>query len=326
MQKWLITGANGNLGMRLIDHLLNVQNSAGTEVVAVVRSDRAKQSILDRFADFADAGSVESVANEVADAPLSDPTSAVRLTVECIDYSDAAAIARVARGCTTIVHLVGILKATKFASYQQAHEDSCTALSTGLEGSTVKQIIYLSIVGSSAGSSNLCLASKGAAEDILANASTAACILRVPMVLGEGDYASFALRKRAQSNFNIGLRMDSLEQPIYAGDVIAAIIRAGQLGSSGRLDIGGPEVLPRRDLVRRAAKAVGKDTTVLSVPLFLGLTVATLLERMLANPPVTKAMLEVLDHDDDINNDHAFATLDLQQLTPLDDMLEKVLA
>ena len=43
------------------------------------------------------------------------------------------------------------------------------------------------------------------------------------------------------------------------------------------------------------------------------------------DPPVTRAMLGVLDHDDDIQVDKALRLLEMEKLTPLDVMLGKAL-
>jgi hypothetical protein len=49
------------------------------------------------------------------------------------------------------------------------------------------------------------------------------------------------------------------------------------------------------------------------------------LEALLANPPVTPAMLEVLDHDDRVDPGAACRRLGIE-LTPLDEMLRRCLA
>ncbi len=152
-----------------------------------------------------------------------------------------------------------------------------------------------------------------------------ACVLRVPMVLGEGDYASFALRKRASSPRSFTFRADSMEQPIYAGDVVQAVIAAGTRMIDGDLNLGGPEAITRRALTARAAAVCGTASSVISLPLSLGLTMASLCETFMSNPPVTRAMLEVLDHDDKIDPQPACEALGLTELTPLDDMLKFVL-
>ena len=45
-----------------------------------------------------------------------------------------------------------------------------------------------------------------------------------------------------------------------------------------------------------------------------------------SHPPVTRAMLEILDHDDEIDNTEAVETLGLGALTSLDEMLRTSLA
>lgn len=302
MSSWMITGANGNLGKRLLTTLL--QDAEVSAVHAVVRSERAAQTIKDL---------------ELPD------TSHERLQVHVLDYADVQALKAVAQHCTRAVHLVGILKETRQASYFDAHEASSQALAEALAESPVEHISYLSIVGSKPDAGNACLASKGAAEQILLSGPTPVCVLRVPMVLGEGDYASFALSKRARSGTSIAFRASSLEQPIYAGDVVAAVVAAGQRQVTGSLDLGGPEVLTRSALHDRAAAAVGGVTKTLSLPLFIGQAMAGLFSAVLANPPLTPAMLGVLDHDDEVDPAPALAALGLESLTPLDDMLAAVL-
>lgn len=301
MSSWMITGANGNLGKRLITTLLEdpLQN-----VHAVVRSDKAANSIkaLDIPADQAE-----------------------RLQLHVLNYTDVEALKAVALKSSHVVHLVGILKETASASYEDAHENSTRALLEAVQDTGVEHITYLSIVGSSPSAANACLASKGAAEQLLLNAPVAACVLRVPMVLGEGDYASFALKKRAVSKLNFSFRAVSLEQPIYAGDVISAILAARDKRLDEALDLGGPEILSRADLNRRAAAALNRQTTTLSLPFALGHAMAWLFSRLMSNPPVTPAMLGVLDHDDNVDPAPALQLLGIAQLTPLDDMLGKVL-
>lgn len=304
--KWLITGANGNLGRRLIAHLLK---STSDEIVAVVRSESALRTLKQLISsESVDLGSQKE-----------------RLSVCVADYTNVADLSNAAQGCDRAVHLVGILKATARASYKAAHEDSCVALAQALIDSSVQHITYLSIVGSQPLAVNSCLASKGRAEAILSNAAIDACTLRVPMVLGEGDYASAALLRRAKSSRGFVFRGPSLEQPIYAGDVVCAVIAASIIQLKGGYDLGGPESLSRQDLYRRAAKLFSNRPVFVSLPLGIGLFAAAILEKLLGNPPVTRAMLGVLDHDDDIDPEPTLRLLKMDSLTSLDSMLSAVL-
>ena len=94
----------------------------------------------------------------------------------------------------------------------------------------------------------------------------------------------------------------------------------------GGLDLAGPESLPRAELYRRAAAVIGRTTRVRSIPMFLGYTMAWFLELFMSAPPVTRAMLGVLDHDDDIDVTKALRILELDKLTELDAMLRKTVA
>jgi uncharacterized protein YbjT (DUF2867 family) len=294
----LVTGANGNLGRRLLREL------AGTRALrAVVRSERAAAAVRSAGA---------------APAP----------EIFVLDYADEQRLGEVARGCTQAVHLVGILKETRASRYLDAHERSCEALARAADSAGLGRIIYPSILGSRPDSQNACLASKGRAERILLDARTPTLVLRVPMVLGEDDHATLALRARTRSSSALLVRGGaSLEQPIYAGDVVRAIARG--LEAPGlddvTLDLAGPESLTQRALVARAAAALGvPPPPVFPLPRALAFAGAWLAERLLADPPLTRAMLGVLDHDDRVDPAPACDRLGIT-LTPLDEALRRCL-
>jgi len=296
----LITGANGHLGRRLIQNLA-LHPGAARPVRAVVRSERAAQTLREMLPDIPG------------------------LDIAILDYGDAAALSRAAAGCETAVHLTGIIKESSRSRYVEAHEATSDALAQAAAGTGLRRIVYLSIVGSRPGSRNACLASKGRAEQILLEAATPALVLRVPMVLGPGDAASRALRAQARARFVPLLRGGSgREQPIDADDVVAAILsgidRPGLDDAS--IDLAGPESLARRELLERTAALYGNRPMVIPVPLRLELAVAWLLEKLMPDPPLTRAMVGVLDHDDDIDSVVACERLGID-LTPLDRTLRR---
>lgn len=294
----LITGANGNLGRRLIGAL-----AGRMPVRAVVRSERAS--------------------SQLDDAPG-------EVDVRVIDYLDQAAMNEAARDCRGIVHLVGIIKESATSTFEDAHEGTTRVVVEAARQAGVEHVVYLSILGSTPEAGNDCLASKGRAEQIIEQSGVPALILRVPMVLGEGDYATRALAQRAGSRVAFQFRAASLEQPIYAGDVLEAVLaglglRGDAAAVSGSYDLAGPESLSRRALTQRAAEVLGaRPPTVISLPIALGMALAGLLERFSSSPPFTRAMLGVLDHDDHMDPGSTLAALDLT-LTPLNDALRHCL-
>jgi NADH dehydrogenase len=295
----LITGANGHLGRRLI-RSLTARRPSAQPIRAVVRSRRA----ADALQEFRDTPNVDVVV---------------------LDYTDATALAEAADGCEVGVHLVGIIKESSRSFYRDAHEGACEALVAAATAAGMERIVHLGIVGSRPDSSNACLASRGRAERILLDGPVPALVIRVPMVLGPGDYASHALRTQAQARIAALLRGGAgREQPIDADDVVAAISRGIELPDLDDvvLDLAGPESLSRRELLDRAASLYGNRPRVVPIPLALELAFAFLLERLLPDPPLTRAMVGVLDHDDVVETGPACARLGLD-LTPLDRTLER---
>jgi len=293
----LVTGANGALGRALVVHL----HSIGASVRALVRSERAAATLR---------------------ALPSPPEVAI------VAWSDAAGLASAAAGCEAAVHLVGVLKETPAQRYADAHEGTARALAAAAKQSGLRRVVYLSILGCDAASTNACLASKARAEAILLEPPLATTVLRLPMVLGSDDPASRALRAQARSGAVPLVRGGaSLEQPIDAGDVVRAIVAAlARPDLAGRvLDLAGPESLPRRELVRRAAALRGAAPRIVPIPLAAVRLFAAIAERLLAAPPLSTAMLEVLEHDDRVDPRPACEALGID-LTPLDDTLRSLLA
>ncbi len=289
----LVTGANGHLGRALLTAL-----GAGEEVHAIVRSERAAETLR------------------------ALPASA-RPRLFVADPADADALARAGAGCAGWVNLVGILKETRSARYADAHETLAERVARAAEKVGATRIVYLSILGAEPGSANACLASKGRAEERLVAGATPVSVLRVPMVLGPGEQAAVALRREAMAPVVFLVRGGATrEQPIATRDVVQAIrlALADASRKSRRIDLAGPESLSHRALLARVAERFGTRPRVVPVPRALSFGLAGLLERFVAEPPVTRAMLGVLEHDDAIDAQRGAAQLGLA-LTPLDEAI-----
>jgi NADH dehydrogenase len=294
----LVTGANGQIGRRLIERLMGANSRV--PVRAVVRSPRAAETL-------------ESL------------PEALRPEISVVDYLNVGELAHAARDCRYAVHLVGILRETSTSRYPDAHEASTRALADAAATAGLRRIIYLSILGSEPNSANACLASKGRAERILLEAKTPALILRVPMVIGPGDVTANIVRREALARvLPLAAGGRSRTQPIYAGDVVEAI--AAGLARDDLddlvLDLAGPESLPQREFIERAARLYGRRPHLVSIPKGLLLSIAGLAERFLADPPLTKSALEVILADDDVDPEPARRKLGIQ-LTPLDEILRR---
>ena len=226
---------------------------------------------------------------------------------------------------------MGIIKENKDNRFNVVHKQTTKVLMEAIKGSGIKKCCYISILGAKEDSINTCFSSRGFAEKLFLDSYIPSLVLQVPMVLGEGDYASEALKKNALSRINFTFRKLSLEQPIYAQDIIDVvnidIKRALEEdhSPSGIKTLAGPTSLTRERLIEKTAKQLGVKVKVFSLPLFLGYTLAKICEMLVSKPPITQAMLGVLDHDDDIDPLPSSKELGIN-LTTLDEMLEATMS
>ena len=106
--------------------------------------------------------------------------------------------------------------------------------------------------------------------------------------------------------------------------MIKAIEQAARLEYAGGLDLAGAESLTREELLQRAAKCMGQTTSVVGLPITLGYALAATLQTFLPNPPLTAAMLGVLDHDDAIDPAPALQALQMPALSSIDTTLARL--
>ena len=293
---WLITGANGHLGRKLIEAC-----GGHHRIVALVRSERARQQLSGL--------PCEAVITDYRDA-TGFVAELSRLNVNTWD---------------ALIGLTGTIWGRGPSDYYAAHESVSEFLGDVVARIPVRRLVSLSICGADASAKNACLASRGAADDILRRSvNTPVSILRLPMILGENDHASRALAKKARAKWVFSIRADSLEQPIAASDVIAAIQAMIHGQAEGVFDLAGPESIKRADLIRRAGAILGRTPVIISLPLSAGQFFARVLTRLMDSPPITEPMLGVLDHDDTVDCQETLHRLKLQ-LTPLNRVLQDVL-
>ena len=297
----LLTGANGHLARRFIRHCAALPDAP--RLRAVVRSERAAQV-------------------------LRELPETLRPEITLVDYQSHDAWVAALTDCSAAIHLAGILKETRANRYEAAHERPAQALVRAADEVGLERLVHTSILGADPASGNACLASRGRTDEILLRARTPALVLRVPMVLGPGDAASTALRRQALAGSPRLVRGGAtLEQPIAARDVVAALAAAVALPTPPNLaiDLAGPESLSHRELVERAAALLGVDVRVRSLPGGLAAAAARVASLLLAEPPITPAMLGVLEHDDRVDPEPACRLLGIA-LTPLDETLRLALA
>ncbi|MCC3158507.1 SDR family oxidoreductase [Hymenobacter sp. 15J16-1T3B] len=234
----LLTGANGYIGQRLLPLLVE----AGHDVTCLVRDPR-------RFEP---------------PAPLRE-----RVQVVQADLRQPASLQALPTDFDVAYYLVHSMS-TNGRDFARVEQESARNFRRFLDGSAVRQVIYLSgIVNDQHLSAHL--RSRQGVEDELRRAARARLtVLRASIIIGSGS-ASFEIIRDLVEKLPVmvGPRwLNSRCQPIGVRDVMyyltAVLDRPDCLGQT--FDIGGPDVLTYRQMLEGFARQRGFRRTIITVP------------------------------------------------------------
>ena len=226
----LVTGATGYIGGRLVPRLLE----AGHRVRCLAREPR-----------------------KLDGRPWAgDP----RVEVVAGDTSDIASLRRALEGCGAAYYLVHSMVA---AGHEYAERDRtmARAFARAAEDAGLERIVYLGGLGELGAGLSEHLASRREVEELLASGQTPVTVLRAAMIIGSGS-ASFEILRYLVERLPVMVtpRWVSTEsQPIAVRNVVQYLVDClGVPETSGQtLDIGGPDILSYRELMRIMAEERG---------------------------------------------------------------------
>ena len=236
----VITGANGAIGREALRRAL----SEPIEIVAAVRSERAAREL--------------------------PPLPATRGRVARIDYASPETLVAAFEGARSLIHLPGVLVERAGSTYETSNVDTTRVALEAARICGLKKVVLVSAVGADSSSRNRYFRTKGEAEDIVRSSGLVYTILRAPLILGPGTEGARALVRNTmhRSAWLLGGGAH-LQQPLDIHDLVVATLRTAiQMGVARNrtLDLGGPELLPERELIERAARLLGREVRIRSVP------------------------------------------------------------
>jgi uncharacterized protein YbjT (DUF2867 family)/uncharacterized protein YndB with AHSA1/START domain len=236
----LVTGASGYIGGRLVPRLL----AAGYRVRCLAREPR-----------------------KLTGRPwATDPG------VEIVrgDVFDREALLRAMEGCGAAFYLVHSMLA---AGEEYAQQDRILAhrFASAADAARLERIVYLGGLGELGAGLSEHLASRREVEEILASAQAPVTVFRAAVIIGSGSAAFETLRYLVERlPVMITPRWVSTEsQPIAVRNVVQYLVDCLSVPeTAGRtLDIGGPDVLSYRELMRTMAEERGlRRRLVIPVP------------------------------------------------------------
>jgi uncharacterized protein YbjT (DUF2867 family)/uncharacterized protein YndB with AHSA1/START domain len=226
----LVTGATGYIGGRLVPRLLE----AGHRVRCLARETR-----------------------KLAGRPWAgDP----RVEIVAGDTADIASLRRVMEGCGPAFYLVHSMVAAG-REYAERDRAMAKAFARAAEDTGLERIVYLGGLGELGEGLSEHLASRREVEEILASGQTPVTVLRAAMIIGSGS-ASFEILRYLVERLPVMVTprwVTTESQPIAVRNVMQYLVDCLAVAeTAGRtLDIGGPDVLSYRELMRIMAEERG---------------------------------------------------------------------
>ncbi|MFE3173833.1 NAD(P)H-binding protein [Amycolatopsis sp. NPDC059090] len=184
------------------------------------------------------------------------------------DVADIGSLRDALKNVEVAYYLVHSLDSTDF---QQRDANAARAFARAAAEAGVRRIVYLGGLGDDGDSLSEHLASRREVERLLAETGVPVTVLRAGIVIGHGG-TSWELTRQLVEHLPAMITprwVSTRTQPIALADVVRYL--AGVLEhpeTEGRtFDIGGPEVLTYRDMLRRVAVIEGRMLPIVPVPL-----------------------------------------------------------
>lgn len=248
-----VFGGSGFIGRHLVRHLA----AQGWRVRVAVR-DIAKAHFLKPAGDL---GQISLVP-----ASVTDPASV------------AAAVA----GADAVVNLVGILFESRKRTFEAIHENGAETVARAAVTAGVRRLVHMSALGANASSPSAYARSKAAGERAVAAAFPSATIMRPSVVFGaeDGFFNRFgAIAQKlpllpyfTDMNPHLPGGGGPKFQPVYVGDVVAAIAAAvntpHHLGKT--YELAGPRAYDMRGIMQIVNHETMRRRPVVGIPYLAG--------------------------------------------------------
>jgi uncharacterized protein YbjT (DUF2867 family) len=244
------------------------------------------------------------------------------------DLGDAASLRRAVEGAEVVVHLVSIRQGSD-EDFRRVMDRGTRDLVAAAKEAGVGRFVLMSALGTSEETKDLVpyYRSKWAMEQTVRGSGIEHVIFRPSFVFARdgGILPTFRrLARVAPVTPIIGSGQQRI-QPIWLDDV-AAYFAAGvdkPEAANRTFELGGPDAVTWNEFWERLKRALGQRRPSVHVPTRLMRLNALVTERLPGNIPLTRDLLTMLEHGDNVTtNDDAVQTFGLP-LVPLDEQIRR---
>jgi uncharacterized protein YbjT (DUF2867 family) len=218
------------------------------------------------------------------------------------DVWDRSTVGPAVAGADGVVNTVGHY-VERGASFEAIHGQGARHVAEAAAAGGVRSMVHISGIGADAASRSPYVRARAIGERLVRDALPKVTILRPSVLFGPGDrfLNTLAALGRAPAIPLFGSGSVRL-QPVYVGDVAAAVAVALDTGSmvpaaAGKLyELGGPAIYTYRALVRRVLEMTGRRSLLVPVPYAVWHALATLVAP-LPSRPISRDQVTLMQQD-----------------------------
>jgi len=244
------------------------------------------------------------------------------------DMTDRESLRGAVEGSEVVVHLVAIRQGSG-EQFQRVMEDGTRDLVAAAKEAGVKRFVLMSALGTTEETKDLVpyYHAKWEEEQAVSGSGLEHVIFRPSFVFAKdgGILPTFRrLAKVAPVTPITGSGKQRI-QPIWIDDVAAYFAQGVDKpeAANGTFELGGPDAVSWNEFWARLKRALGQRRPSVHVPMALMRANALVTERLPGNIPLTRDLLTMLEHGDNVvSNDEAVRTFRLP-LVPLDEQLRR---
>ena len=245
------------------------------------------------------------------------------------DVTDAASLRSAVAEVETVVHLVAIRQGKK-EQFERIMVEGTRSLLAAAKQAGVTRFVHMSALGTSEESKDLVpyYGAKWQEELDVEASELPYVIFRPSFVFADDGGILPTFRKLAKLAPVTPITGPGTQriQPIWADDLAAYFDQAIDLdAATGRVfELGGPDVVSWNEFWERLKKALGVRRPSLHMPMGFMRLNALVTERLPGNIPLTRDLLKMLEHGDNVTTNDDAAALFAIPLVPLDEQLNRV--
>jgi NADH dehydrogenase len=244
------------------------------------------------------------------------------------DMTDGDALRRAVEGAGVVVHLVAIRQGSQ-EQFRRVMEEGTRDLVAAAKEAGVRRFVLMSALGTSEETKELVpyYHAKWEQEQTVQGSGLEHVIFRPSFVFAKdgGILPTFRrLARLAPVTPIIGSGKQRI-QPIWVDDVAAYFAQSVDKTEAANaiFELGGPDAVSWNEFWARLKRALGQRRPSVHVPMALMRANALVTERLPGDVPLTRDLLKMLEHGDNVvSNDDAVRTFRLP-LVPLDEQLRR---